>query len=107
MRSRTSLSIIPLFGLLLLPGCAFVSLAPEAEAVRMVDEQAAAGCKELGTTRVEVLDKVGFISRSSQKVSDELDTLARNAAIDLQGNAVVPSGPIAEGKRSYRVLRCP
>ena len=72
-----------------------------------MDEQGAAGCKELGTTRVEVLNKVGFITRSPQKVSDELDTLARNAGVDLAGNAVVPSGPVAEGKRSYRVLRCP
>lgn len=107
MHSVTFLSIAPLLGLLFLPGCTFVSLAPEAATVRVVDEQVAVGCKELGTTRVEVLDKVGFISRSSQKVSDELDTLARNAAIDLEGNAVVPSGPLAEGKRSYRVLRCP
>ncbi len=107
MRSSTLISIVPLFGLLLLPGCTFVSLVPEAESVSVVDEQAAAACEELGTTRVEVLDKIGFISRNSKKVSGELDTLARNAGIDLKGNAVVPSGPVDGGKRTYRVLRCP
>jgi hypothetical protein len=107
MRSMTFYLNALLFGLLLLPGCTFVKLAPEADAVTVVDEQIAAGCRELGNTRVEVLNKVGFFTRSPQKVSDELDTLARNAGVDLNGNAVVPSGPVAEGKRTYRVLRCP
>jgi hypothetical protein len=111
MRKMSSLATVPLFGLLLLvlalSGCTFVTLAPEAEAVRIVDEQEAASCKELGTTRVEVMGKVGFVYRSAKKISVELDTLARNAGADLDGNAVVPSGPVAEGKRTYRVLRCP
>jgi hypothetical protein len=107
MHSKPFPSIAPLLGLLLLPGCTFISLVPDAEAVRVVDEAAAAGCQEVGTTRVEVLDKVGFLSRNPQQVSDELDTLARNAGSDLQGNAVVPSGPVASGKRAYRILRCP
>ncbi len=107
MHSRPLPSIAPLLGLLLLPGCTFISLVPDAEAVRVVDEAAAAGCQEVGTTRVEVLDKVGFLSRNPQKVSDELDTLARNAGSDLKGNAVVPSGPVTSGKRGYRILRCP
>lgn len=89
-----------------LAGCNLVSLEPEAEGVRVLQSETP-GCETLGTTRVEVLAKIGFLLRNEQKVSDELDTLARNAAADLNGNAVTPLGPIEGGERQYRVLRCP
>ena len=98
--------IAALLGLVLLPGCTFVSLAPGAEAIRIIDEADVQDCQDLGTTRVEVLSKVGFLPRNREKVSDELATLARNAAVDLNGNAIAASGPIVSGKRTYRVLRC-
>ncbi len=67
----------------------------------------ASTCEELGRTRVSVLGKMGFIERNPEKVARELDTMARNAAADLGGNAVVATEGIADGGRRYLVLRCP
>lgn len=91
----------------LLSACSFVGLEPEAEVVRVLTADEAHACEVLGTSRVEVLDKVGFIARSEEKVEEELDMLARNAAAELAGNAVTAIGPIASGARKYQVLRCP
>ncbi len=102
-----SVSMSLMLGVLFLAGCSFVGLTPGGEAVRVVDGSAASGCEEVGKTHVEVLDKAGILSRKQAKVHDELDTLARNAASDLGGNAVTPAGPVDSGKRTYRVLRCP
>lgn len=100
-------AVAPVSMALLISGCTFVNLRSDATVVQRIEESAAEGCEELGTTRVEVLGKLGFLKRNPTKVSDELDILARNAAVDLGGNAVVPSGSIDAGKRTYRVMRCP
>ena len=88
-------------------GCSLVSLEPEAEDVRVVEQAEAFGCEELGDTKVKVLGKVWFAKRRASHIAEELDTLARNAGADLGGNAVVANGPIKDGVRSYRILRCP
>ncbi len=88
-------------------GCALVGLEPDAEGVRVVEEANAMGCEELGKTRVKVLGKIGFVARRNRLIEEELDTLARNAGADLAGNAVVADGPIEDGARAYRILRCP
>ena len=67
----------------------------------------AGSCRELGKTKVQVLSKLGFFARSPEKVARELDVLARNAAADLGGNAVLATGGVDAGARRYRVLRCP
>lgn len=104
----TSISIVASVSLaLLIPGCTFVSLQTDASHVARIEAPAAPDCEELGITRVEVLHEVGFLTRNPSKVEGELDILARNAAVDLGGNTVVPSGPVEAGKRAYRVLRCP
>jgi len=97
--------------------CKMVKLDPGAEAVHVLpdadsdaseaEKSIASTCKELGSTRVSVLARAGLIKRNPEKVAAELDKLASNAALDLGGNAVVASGPVEDGERRYRVLRCP
>ena len=88
-------------------GCNMVPLAPDAENVRIVSDVEAASCEELGKTRVKVLETIGFAKRNARHVQEELETLARNSGAELSGNAVVPAGPVEDGTRAYRVLRCP
>jgi hypothetical protein len=100
-----------------LAGCQMVKLDEGASDIRVLadrdsdasetEKSIAATCEELGTTRVEVLSKVGFIKRGPEKVARELDNLARNEAVEMGGNAVVASGKVEAGKRRYRILRCP
>ena len=88
-------------------GCRLVALESGANEVRVVDGATSQGCEDLGETTVKVPGKIGFVSRKTSTVEAELDILARNASLDLDGNAVAASGPVEDGERSYRVLRCP
>jgi hypothetical protein len=47
------------------------------------------------------------VDRGSEKVQDELITLARNEAGTLGGNTIVPDGTIEEGRQRFVVYRCP
>lgn len=98
-------------------GCEMVPLQEAAAQVRILADLDSNGsaaeaaipakCEELGFTRVSVLSKLWFINRSQIKISEELDNLARNAAVELKGNAVMATGEIEQGGRRYQILRCP
>ncbi|MBW2272430.1 MAG: DUF4156 domain-containing protein [Deltaproteobacteria bacterium] len=93
---------------LLASGCKHVEPAPGASEVRVIsaDEANRPSCRRLGETLVEVPAKVGFVSRGKDKVAAELETMARNSAVGLEGNAVAPVGEVEEGKREYGIYRC-
>jgi hypothetical protein len=88
-------------------GCSHVQLEPAGQSVRRLGAQEAPACERLGTTRVKVLSKVLFFDRSETKMAEELTTLARNAAGDMGGNAVIAEGGIQGGKQVFGVYRCP
>ncbi|SCZ64230.1 protein of unknown function [Thiohalomonas denitrificans] len=93
----------------LLSGCSWVSLTPEAEEVRLLTSEAEArDCEAVGKTTVSLMDRVAGIKRSAEKVRKELITLARNsAAQDLEANAVMPISEIESGRQTFAVYRCP
>jgi hypothetical protein len=101
-----SVILMLLLGGLLSAGCSFVSLQPEAATVLEISAEEAAACERLGRTRVEVLSKVGFISRNQDTVAGELSTQARNSALDMGGNAVAAENEPENGKQSFGVYRC-
>ncbi len=98
-----------LLGIAGVSGCTFVALVPEAEGVGVLEsvEAAAPDCEALSITRVKVLDRVGIFARNKGKVAAELETMARNAAVEISGNFIAPVGPIDEGMRRFQILRCP
>jgi len=63
-------------------------------------------CKLLGRTTVSVLDKVLFVSRNEEDMADELETLARNAAAEMQGDSIVAMSKIVGGEQVFDVYRC-
>jgi len=90
-----------------LGGCAsFVELKPAAQSVQVGSTDTVGSCTLRGSVHVKVLDKLGPISRDEGKMIIELNTLARNAAVDLQGDTVLADGPIKAGERDYKVYRC-
>ena len=84
--------------------CTFVHMAPSAKQVRVLGS--APGCEKRGEVSVSVQDKVGFYARSESQVRDELETLARNEAPGLGGNAVQPLDGPEDGRQRYAVWRC-
>ncbi len=89
-----------------LMSCSFVSLNPDANDV-MVSPTATAlsRCKFLGKTTVSLWAKAGNF-QSQDTTEEQLDTLARNEAAKMSGNAVTPDSVISNGQRTYRVYSC-
>jgi len=91
---------------LLLSGCAWVQLTNEGEQVSVIQPELAKTCKRIGQTESTVKDKVGVFERNDNKVADELQTLARNAAGRMGGDAVMAAGPVEEGKQLFYIYDC-
>lgn len=88
-------------------GCTWVELKPEGEAVRVASGGEVGSCKRIGTATSVGVDEVGFITRSEEKLSEELQTLARNEAATMGGNTVVADSEIVEGRQTFVVYQCP
>jgi hypothetical protein len=86
--------------------CAWVTLTPAGEKVRVLDSNEVVTCKELGNTTVSLLAKVAGINRNEEEVKKELAVLARNAAADMGGDTVVAKSEVKGGERSFTVYKC-
>ncbi len=98
--------ILLLLLLFALQGCTWVELTPEGEKVDVVEPQHVKGCKLLGKTTVSVKARVGAIERKEEAIQEELEILARNNAVTIKGDTIVPITEIKEGSRTYNVYRC-
>jgi len=86
--------------------CSWVHLQPEGEQVRVTSMEAVAQCQRVGKTTVSTLSKLMGLHRYEESMRDELNTLARNSAVELGGDAVVPIGDIEDGRQVFEVYRC-
>ena len=86
--------------------CTWVKLTPEGEKVRVLSAEEVKSCKKLGTTRTMLKDKIAGVGRNAEKVKKEMETLARNSAVDMGGDTVVPVSAIEDGKQVFEVYRC-
>lgn len=90
----------------LVSSCAWVKLTAEGDKVRVLEPQEVSSCKSLGSVTVSLLDKVAGVKRNQQKVEKELKILARNNAVGLGGDTVVPDSGIKDGEQTFKVYRC-
>jgi len=86
--------------------CTWAPLEPGAQQVGILSENAAQACKRIGKTRATTASKVLFVPRGKERVTDELERLARNAAAEAGGDAVAPLGPVVNGAREFGIYRC-
>jgi len=101
---KVTSTLIPL---LFLFGCAkFIDIIPGSESINVVNKFNADQCILKSTTTVSVLAEVGFIDRDSESIKLDLDQLAKNAAIDNQGNTIIKIGSSENGKATYQILYC-
>ena len=93
--------------ILILSGCTWVQMAPEAAGVRIIAAGTApADCEKRGEVSVSVKNSVAFYERNALRVRDELETLARNEAPGIQANTVQPLGDPADGEQRFAAYRC-
>jgi hypothetical protein len=86
--------------------CTWVKLTPGGEAVRVAKEDQVGGCETKGRTHAQTTDRVVVFARSAAKIQAELESLARNEAALMGGDAIVPAGPIERGRQTFDVYLC-
>lgn len=89
-----------------LTACTWVEPTKEGTEVRLVEAADIEACRNLGTTNAFVKHKVGIVTRSAEKVSEELITLAKNNAAEKGGDTIVAKGPASEGSMSFGIYQC-
>ena len=90
---------------LLLTACTWVPIAPEARKVQVL-RAAPENCQHLGEIEVEVTDKVSLYRRNAIKVTEELETLARNRAVTMPATDIHPLSEPREGMQRFAAWRC-
>ncbi|HVT32001.1 MAG TPA: DUF4156 domain-containing protein [Rhodanobacteraceae bacterium] len=83
-----------------------IKLDSGGENVRVAWDGNTDGCRDSGKVTVSVLDRVGPVDRSSTKVSDELEVMARNEAAGMGADTIKPLGPPASGHQSWGAYTC-
>jgi hypothetical protein len=78
-----------------------------AQEVAVLTPDEVLGCTDRGSVHVSVMDRLAQLEREEGAVAGELGRLARNSALQLGGNALVPLTDIVDGSRSFAVFECP
>jgi hypothetical protein len=86
--------------------CSWVQLKPEAVRVVVAREDHLAGCRRVGQTTVRTTASVAGVPRGSGTVSEELERLARNAAVEADADTVVPVDRPWWGEQKFTMYRC-
>ena len=89
-----------------LTACTWVEPTKEGSEVVLVKAFNVEVCKKLGTANTSVKHEVGFVTRSEEKVTNELITLAKNRAAEMGGDSIVAKGPASEGSMSFDIYKC-
>jgi hypothetical protein len=91
-----------------LGGCtsSLIAVRKGSDQVHLVDVSQVGNCQSKGEINVSVLAEVGFISRSVEAVEANLLQLARNGAIDSDGDTVVKGKSPEFGKRTFEIYKC-
>lgn len=89
-----------------LGACTWVKPSVKSHTVVLKDQNSVVNCVKKGLTKSKTLSKIVFIPRSDAKMFSELVMLAKNEAVLLEGDTVVPEGDLVGGEQSFGVYRC-
>ena len=97
------------FALLLpvLPACTWVPLTGEGAQVQLRTLEQTRACEQKSRVTVSVKDKIAGMTRNEDKMRGELETLARNEAARVGGNAVAAESEPTDGRQVFLIYRCP
>lgn len=89
-----------------LANCTWVKPIENASEVALVNPVHIVQCETLGTTRVSVKDRLGVLKRNNEKVAEELNTLAKNSAVEMGGNTIVELSDVTDGAQEFGIYQC-
>jgi len=87
--------------------CSWVKLTKEAEDVVVKSQEQISACKKVAKVTATLQSTVLGVERNTEKVQGELETMARNKAVEYKGNTVVPSSEVVSGMQDFDVYQCP
>lgn len=87
-------------------GCTWVPLTSEGRNVRILQSSEVTHCEKTGKATSKTTDRVVIFARTDRKVREELESLARNEAAEMGGDAIVPIGTATDGRQSFDIYRC-
>ena len=90
----------------LVSACTFIQPQPGSEQIVITRADAVSYCVKLGSTKVNALEKIGLFERDPAKLQANLEALARNSAVDMQGDTLVPASAVEHGRQTFDVYRC-
>ena len=87
--------------------CTWVPMHDGAQSVRVLAMGASTtGCTKLGEIEGNVTDRVAVYQRNPLRVQEELETMARNEAVGLGANTVLPLEAPHDGRQRFSAWRC-
>lgn len=92
---------------LVLSACSWIDPLPGSGSVNLAAAQQVEHCKKIGFISTSVLDKIGFIPRDEEAVTKNLIELAKNEAVRMGGNTLVPLGKADKGQMQFDLFQCP
>jgi hypothetical protein len=93
-------------GIVGLSACTWVEPTKEGKEVLLVKAFNVQTCQHIGSTTSTVKHAIGPVTRSEEKVTEELITLAKNHAAERGGDSIVAKGPLVNGSMSFDIFRC-
>ena len=93
--------------LAVLSACTWVPLTDEGARVQLRSLEQARACEHKSRVTVSVKDKIAGIVRNEDKMRGELETLARNEAARVGGNAVAAESEPTDGRQVFLIYHCP
>lgn len=103
---RLPTAVIAAAAALALGACSPVKLKPDADQIELLDAERVKNCERLGKTRVSVATKIGFIPRGDKAIHEDLRRLARNSAIEMDGDTLTRESEVEEGEQTFGVYKC-
>ncbi len=93
--------------LLSITACATVKLTHEGEKARVLSPNDVTNCQKNGAATVSVSQKMlTVVPKQSSMIAKQLQILARNSAVHIGGDTVVPMSKVDNGQQTFAVFRC-
>ena len=107
MKTVKKLIVTGLFSTLI-AGCAssFIDVKEGAAKINVATADKVSKCESKGTVTSSVLSKVLFVSRSIEDIEENLEQMAKNAAVEAGANTIVKGDSKKVGERSFSLYQC-
>lgn len=92
--------------ILIISGCTWVKPIENASDIAVINSSQATLCESIGSTSVSVKDRLGILKRGSDKVAEELTTLAQNSAVNMGGNSISALTEVNDGEQRFGIYNC-